>query len=826
MDVTSTSRGIKPSSRALANLDSGAFIDLENEASKLPRYDPETRPDGLIDLSGAVNGLMDDVLGEEMDKFAESYDLRKATRYGGVMGPRDLSEAVSSFVNRHFHPAQAVTPDNILVTNGVTSLIDLMAFGMCDPGEGIMVITPTYMMFPHDVCARAGVRLIPVHPDPPVENQFEPRGAADLVQALARAHAAALRYGITPKALLLCNPSNPCGRTYPRATLVEMARFCGARDMHLLSDEIYAMSTFDPDRRHPFTSVLSIPADPADPTPAAAAGAAARGRGVVLAENVHCLYGASKDFGSGGLRLGFLVTRNALLWRAVRRLALFTWVSTFSAAFFSRFLRSETAVDRYLATYRERLGRQYELTAGLLRENGIPFGPADSGVFVFVRLTKWLVYFEEGRSGDGSREMRLCRHLLNEAGVFLSPGELSLSPVPGCFRLIYTGTPDTVPIAISRLVKALSHLEQNSKLRDPERGSEDSEESCCPVHAVSYSSSPGTYILTGSADRSVRLYNPASQETIPRYTSTITGKPAAAQIPEGRLIQTYAAHGYEVLDLCVSSDNERFASCGGDRSVFLWDVASAATTRRFGGSAHGHSARVNCVSFAGDGDSLLVSGGFDTSVRVWDCKSNSAKPVQVLDEAKDAVATLAVRDAEIVAGSVDGRVRSYDVRMGRCVTDTMGASVTSLRLTRDGKAMLVGTLDSKVRLMDREKGVCLKTYAAPGWRNEELRVQSVLGGKEKYVVAGDELTAGTGPAGLNGQGKIWAWDLLTGRLVATVSVPWGPEGYEPKKKVLGRDGKAKEKSSVISCLAWRDDGWGDQFCVGGTSGVATVFGSL
>ncbi|KAF6828156.1 mitogen-activated protein kinase organizer 1 (WD domain-containing protein) [Colletotrichum musicola] len=346
-----------------------------------------------------------------------------------------------------------------------------------------------------------------------------------------------------------------------------------------------------------------------------------------------------------------------------------------------------------------------------------------------------------------------------------------------------------------------------------------------PVHAVAYSASPGTYILTGSADRSIRLYNPASHDAAPpRYGSHLASKDTP-KVPEGRLIQTYASHGYEVLDLAVATDNERFASCGGDRAVFLWDVASATTLRRFGGSAHGHTSRVNCVSFAGEGDSLVVSAGFDTTVRAWDCRSQSAKPVQVLDEAKDSVTALAVREAEIVAGSVDGRVRSYDVRMGKCVTDVMGASVTSLRLTRHGKAMLVGSLDSKIRLMDRENGSCLKMYADAGWRNEELRVQSVIGGKEKYVVAGDELTAGTGPAGLNGDGKIWAWDLLTGKLVATVRVPW-PQGYEPKKRVLGKDGKEKERSNVVSCVAWRDDGWGDQFCVGGTSGVATVFGSL
>jgi mitogen-activated protein kinase organizer 1 len=255
-------------------------------------------------------------------------------------------------------------------------------------------------------------------------------------------------------------------------------------------------------------------------------------------------------------------------------------------------------------------------------------------------------------------------------------------------------------------------------------------------------------------------------------------------------------------------------------------VATAQTIRRFAGTATtGHTGRINAVSFAGvGGDSLVVTGGFDTTVRIWDVRSGggNARPVQVLTEARDSVSSVVVRGAEILAGSVDGRVRGYDVRMGAVTTDVMGASVTSLSLSRDGKTVLVGTLDSKVRLMDRESGGCLKTYGDEGWRNEELRVQSVLGGRERFVVAGDELT---GASEGNLDGRVWVWDLLSGRLVAKVPVPWGPGGMESRKKVLGRDGKEKERKNVVSCMDWKEGGFGDQFCVGGTSGVVTVFGA-
>ncbi|KAH7033202.1 WD40-repeat-containing domain protein [Microdochium trichocladiopsis] len=365
-----------------------------------------------------------------------------------------------------------------------------------------------------------------------------------------------------------------------------------------------------------------------------------------------------------------------------------------------------------------------------------------------------------------------------------------------------------------------------------------------PIHALAYSASPGTYILTGSADRSIRLYNPLPTTSVHPATAYVTRKPGiqpydikggigshdhpapAPAVSEGRLIQTYSAHGYEVLSLSISADNARFASSGGDRSVFLWDVATAQTLRRFGGTPQSHTARINCVAFAGEDDMLLVSGSLDATARIWDAKSNALKPVQVLSEAKDAITSVAVRGSEIVTGSVDGRVRSYDVRMGRCTTDVIGPPVTSVSMTKDAKALLVGGLDNKVRLMDRENGNLLRAYEAPEFRNENLRVQSILGGKEQYVLCGDEMTT-ENPAGLAsaaGAGRLWAWNILTGEVKAKISVPWGPAGYEPRKKAVGRDGKEKERVNVVSCIAWREDGFGDQFCVGGTSGVVTVFG--
>lgn len=121
-----------------------------------------------------------------------------------------------------------------------------------------------------------------------------------------------------------------------------------------------------------------------------------------------------------------------------------------------------------------------------------------------------------------------------------------------------------------------------------------------PVNVARYSKGSAQYILTGGQDRTIRLWNASL----------------------GTEIKIFAAHGYEVLSITVwvhfvqivfiylrfqslprSDDNAKFASSGGDRSIFLWDVAAAATTRRLSG----HMGKVHVVEFNHDA-SIVASG--------------------------------------------------------------------------------------------------------------------------------------------------------------------------------------------------------------------------
>lgn len=115
--------------------------------------------------------------------------------------------------------------------------------------------------------------------------------------------------------MMLCNPHNPLGRCYPKDTIIAIMRLCQKRKIHLLCDEIYAMSIYDaPEdpRAVKFTSVLSFDSLP-----------------YISTDYLHVIYGVSKDEGAGGLRLGCLYTQNTELMDAMSAISPFHVLATF-----------------------------------------------------------------------------------------------------------------------------------------------------------------------------------------------------------------------------------------------------------------------------------------------------------------------------------------------------------------------------------------------------------------------------------------------------------------------------------------------------------------
>ncbi|KAL2928454.1 WD repeat domain-containing protein 83 [Bienertia sinuspersici] len=231
--------------------------------------------------------------------------------------------------------------------------------------------------------------------------------------------------------------------------------------------------------------------------------------------------------------------------------------------------------------------------------------------------------------------------------------------------------------------------------------------------------SDGNYCLSCGKDRTIRLWNPH----------------------RGIHIKTYKSHGREVRDLDVTVDNSKLISCGGDRQIFYWDVSTARVIRKF----RGHDSEVNAVKF-NHYASVVVSAGYDRSVRAWDCRSHNSEPIQIIENFQDSVMSVCLTNTGIIAGSVDGTVRTFDIRNGRELSDNLGQPVNCISLSNDGNCLLASCLDSTLRLLDRSTGELLQEYK--GHVCKSYKTDCCLTSSDAHVTGGSE------------DGYIFFWDLV------------------------------------------------------------------
>lgn len=250
-----------------------------------------------------------------------------------------------------------------------------------------------------------------------------------------------------------------------------------------------------------------------------------------------------------------------------------------------------------------------------------------------------------------------------------------------------------------------------------------------PVTSVRYNAT-GEYCLTSGDDKSIILWN------------------AAKNIK----LKSYLAHGQAVHDVHASHDNFHLGSCSADRTVFYWDVASGSVLRRF----RGHNTIVNCVKFNND-SSVLMSGGNDSMVRLMDLKSRSYEPIQVLDDAKDSVTCIDCTNDEVLVGSVDGKVRTYDLRMGKLKEDYLGQPISSVRFSNDGQSLLTSTSDNIIRLLDKTTGELLNDFT--GHKHSSLHLASSLYYDDSCVI------------GCSEDNKVFVWDLITAKQKQVLEMP-------------------------------------------------------
>uniref|UniRef100_A0A0N5A2J6 WD repeat domain-containing protein 83 n=1 Tax=Parastrongyloides trichosuri TaxID=131310 RepID=A0A0N5A2J6_PARTI len=243
------------------------------------------------------------------------------------------------------------------------------------------------------------------------------------------------------------------------------------------------------------------------------------------------------------------------------------------------------------------------------------------------------------------------------------------------------------------------------------------------VRAVRFNSD-GKYALTAGSDKTIKLWNPF----------------------KGLHLSTYSGDYGEILDVCSSRDNSTILSGGVSKNLLLHDVE----TKRNIGRWLGHMAKINSVAFNDEG-TVPFSASQDGTVRCYDLRSKSKNPIQIFNEANDAILCITVNNHEIATGSADGKLRLYDIRKGQMFTDDFGHPVSSISFSPDNQCLLVSVLNSNAILLDKINGGALLYFDTH--KNAEYKLESCIMASGIEVVTCSE------------DGYLYIYNMLNGHVL-------------------------------------------------------------
>ena len=442
-------------SQGISSLSDRAQACARPDSTRNPLWDiyknqwhPQDNPDGYVSIGVAENTLMRTELQDYINQTTKVTE--GAFTYGdGPKGGKRLRRAVSRFLNRKLDPVIPLNWEHVVVTNGVSHAIEHAAWAFCNPGDGFLLGQPYYAAFIPDINLRPGVEVVKV-----TFEDVDPM-SSNGVSSYEKAILSAKERGVTVKALMLCSPHNPLGRCYSRDTIVAFLRLCQKYQIHLVSDEIYALSVwknkhdFDPPPVD-FTSVLSIPLD-----------------GIIDPSLVHVLYGMSKDFGANGLRVGYIISQhNEAFLQALVEVTIYSYASSVAEVIAANILEDDEWVDHYIETNQSRLSENHSFVVDFLNKHQISYSPGSNAAF-FIWADLGKSYLRRNGSQQDSMDVtKEVMGLLLKNKVFLGSGSNFGSEKPGIFRIVFSHPRPYLDEALKRITITLGLDEVEGASKD------------------------------------------------------------------------------------------------------------------------------------------------------------------------------------------------------------------------------------------------------------------------------------------------------------------------------------------------------------------------
>lgn len=365
----------------------------------------------ISDAYGAINlshGFPDfDPPKEIMDALAKAAyqgPHQYSVTYGAPNFRQALAKKQGKTINREIDPEK-----EIVVTCGGTEAMMCAMMTICNPGDKVMVFSPFYENYGADaILSGADPIYIPLIPP---EYEFD----INLIEQGFRDGA---------KAIIICNPSNPCGKVFREDELLAIGKLALKYDAFVVTDEVYEHMVYEPNKH---ICMASLPG---------------------MYEHTITCNSLSKTYSITGWRLGYLIGPEYVI-EAAKKVHDFLTVGAaaplqeaatvglkFSEEYYKKLLEVYTAKRDYFLEGMDRIGLKHNVPQGTY--------------FVMVDISDYLKLPQF----EGFSDLEFCEWMIKNIGVAAVPGSSFFKEdVNYLIRLHFAREKETLDEALKRLEK-------------------------------------------------------------------------------------------------------------------------------------------------------------------------------------------------------------------------------------------------------------------------------------------------------------------------------------------------------------------------------------
>ena len=321
-------------------------------------------------------------------------------QYSVTWGAQNFREALAEKQSRYM--GFGIDPDTeIVATCGSTEAMMAAMMTVTDPGDRVVIFSPFYENYSVDtiLCGAEPIYVPLVPPD----FRFDP----DVLEDAFR---------LRPKALVLCNPSNPCGKVFTREELLTIASLAEKYDVYVITDEVYEHIVYAPCRH---TYFASLPG---------------------MRERTVSCSSLSKTYSVTGWRLGYIIAPPEIIDRA-KKVHDFLTVGA-AAPLQEAIIPGLRFGQDYYDALLEKYTRKRELFLRGLDDLHIAHNKPEGAYYVLVDISEF------GYDSD----LEFCEVMAREVGVAAVPGSgFFREPVNNLIRFHFAKKDETLCEALNRL---------------------------------------------------------------------------------------------------------------------------------------------------------------------------------------------------------------------------------------------------------------------------------------------------------------------------------------------------------------------------------------